>query len=71
MARVKQPHKEAKVVRVYCSDCRNFQRDTEGSSFRFDTHEYFMGICLKGLTPDSPKKQFADKPRTCKEYKPL
>jgi len=68
MARVKQPKAEAKVVWVYCSDCRNFRRDTEGISHRIDTGEYFMGECLVGLHPDTPKKQFADKPRVCKSY---
>ena len=53
---------------VYCSECAHFQRDTEGISFCLDTGEYFMGICTEGLTPDSPKKQFADKPRQCKQY---
>lgn len=68
MARVKQPKAGVKAVWVYCSDCRNFRRDTEGISFRNDTGEYFMGECLVGLHPDTPKKQFADKPRVCKSY---
>ena len=58
-----------KVVRVYCSDCRWFVRDTEGISYVRDTGEYYMGVCSKGLHPDTVKKQFADKPRICKLYK--
>ena len=54
--------------RVYCSECCHFQRDTEGVSFRRDTGEYFLGICLQGLHPDTIKKQFADKPRFCNSY---
>jgi hypothetical protein len=65
MAKKQQPKSEPK--KVYCAECRHFRRDTEGRSRTVDG-EYFMGICLKGLTPDSPKKQFADKPRVCNTY---
>lgn len=68
MARVRQPKAEVKVVRVTCSDCRHFKRDTEGSSFCLDTHEYFMGECMKGLYPDTSIKQFANKLRECKQF---
>ena len=59
-----------KVVRVYCSDCRWFVRDTEGNSYKIGTNPkyYFMGECSKDLHPDTPIKQFADKVRTCKTY---
>ena len=53
---------------VYCGECRHFHRDTEGTSFRIETGEFFMGVCGKGLKPDTVKKQFADKPRRCKSY---
>ena len=32
------------------------------------THVYFMGTCALGLTPDTPIKQFADKPRVCNNH---
>jgi len=67
MARKQQPIK-IEPKKVYCGECRYFQRDTEGRSFNAATGEYFMGVCLKGLTPDTPKKQFADKVRICDAY---
>ena len=63
-----QEKQKEKTKTVYCSDCANFIRDTEGFSRRIDTGEYFMGICKLGLTPDSPRKQFADKPRICNKF---
>ena len=60
---------KSKVVRVKCSDCRWFVRETEGISFRLDTKEFFMGDCSKGLHPDTPIKQFADHLRECKTYR--
>jgi len=45
-------------------------RDTSGQSFSIATGEYFMGECTEGLHPDTPKKQFSDKPRKCETYKP-
>ena len=53
---------------VYCGECRHFQRDTEGTSRRQSDGTYFMGDCMKGLHPDTIKKQFADKPRKCEQY---
>lgn len=60
--------KEQKQTFVRCQDCVFFKRDTEGISRNAYTGEYFMGICTLGLTPDSPKKQFADKLRVCEKY---
>lgn len=60
--------KEKKQTFVRCQDCVFFKRDTEGISRNAYTGEYFMGICTLGLTPDSPKKQFADKLRVCSKY---
>lgn len=54
---------------MYCSDCQHFQRDTTGIS-RDINGVYFMGVCQRGLHPDSPIKQFADKPRICETFKP-
>ena len=54
---------------VTCGDCRHFVLDTEGCSRRNDTGEYYMGICGAGLCPDSPVKQFANKPRICAKYR--
>ena len=54
--------------KVLCADCRRFRRDTEGISFSIQTGEYFMGTCALGLTPDTPRKQFADKPRLCRKF---
>lgn len=61
--------KKVKVVaRVRCGGCKHFRRDTEGWSCSAITGEYFMGVCALGLKPDSPVKQFADKPRECDKY---
>lgn len=60
--------KEKKQTFVRCQDCVFFKRDTEGISRNAYTGEYFMGVCTLGLTPDSPKKQFADKPRICSSF---
>lgn len=57
-----------RVVRVYCSDCPLFVRDTEGISFNIQTGEFFMGTCPKGHGDGKPGKVFADKPRECKDY---
>ena len=57
------------VVLVTCEKCKYFRRDITGPSFNAYTHVYFMGRCKKGLHPDSPKKQFADKPRQCDTFK--
>lgn len=54
--------------KVRCADCQHFKRDTEGQSRSVLTGEYFMGICTKGLHPDSPIKQFADKLRVCEAH---
>lgn len=54
--------------KVYCGECRIFQRDTEGPSRSIETGEYFMGVCLKGLRPDGMRKVFANKPRECEYY---
>lgn len=61
---------KAKVERrlVRCGGCKHFRRDTEGPSFEAGTGVYFMGVCVLGLKPDSPIKQFADKPRECNRY---
>lgn len=57
------------VVLVTCGTCAHFRRDTSGPSFNAETHIFFMGRCKKGLHPDSPNKQFADKPRQCDTFK--
>lgn len=54
--------------RVYCGECKQFKRDTEGPSRSIETGEYFMGVCLKGLRPDGMRKVFANKPRECEGY---
>jgi len=70
MARKKKESKQTvEQPKVYCGECRHFQRDTSGISRTIDG-EYFMGICTEGLHPDTPKKQFADKARKCETYKP-
>ena len=58
---------------VYCSECSRFKRDTEGLSFRTDSVEYFMGVCLRGYSDCGGNKPrvFADKPRKCKCFKTL
>ena len=58
---------------VYCSECSRFKRDTEGLSFRNDSGEYFMGVCLWGYSDCGGGKPrvFADKPRKCKCFKTL
>ncbi len=53
---------------VRCADCRHFRRDIHGISFCITTGEYFMGVCSLGLTPDRPRKQFADKRRVCQQF---
>ena len=69
MARKKKETKQAvEPPKVYCGECKHFQRDTSGISRTVDG-EYFMGICREGLTPDTPKKQFADKARKCETFK--
>lgn len=60
-----------KPTLVVCADCRHFRRDTTGPSYNAYTHVYFMGSCVLGLTPDTPIKQFADKPHQCNGYKTL
>ena len=59
---------KAKPVLVTCETCRHFHRDTTGPSYNAYTHVYFMGTCALGLTPDTPIKQFADKPRVCNNH---
>ena len=54
--------------KVTCGECRFFERDTEGRSFYILTGEYYMGVCCLGRTPDTPIKQFANKPRKCEYY---
>lgn len=54
--------------RVTCGECRHFVRDTTGRSYNNDTHEYFMGVCGKDLTPDGMQKVFANKPRICSHH---
>ena len=66
MAGKKQPIK-IEPQKVYCGEYKYFRRDTEGISKTMDG-EYFMGVCLKCLTPDTVRKQFADKPRVCNTY---
>jgi len=56
------------IPKIYCSECAHFKRDTEGISRSRITGEYFIGICLCGLHPDTMRKQFADKPRDCSSY---
>lgn len=60
---------EKEVVKVCCGECKHFKRDTEGRSYSRETGEYFMGVCGEGLTPDTPKKQFANKVRVCILFK--
>ena len=57
-----------KPTLVVCADCRHFRRDTTGPSYNAYTHVYFMGSCALGLTPDTPIKQFADKPHICDKH---
>ena len=57
-----------KPTLVVCADCRHFRRDTTGPSYNAYTHIYFMGSCALGLTPDTPIKQFADKPHICDKH---
>ena len=66
-----QPPPPPEPKRVYCSDCCNCTRDTSGPSYNIYTHEYFMGVCGKGLTPDNMRKVFVNKPRICTEHQPL
>ena len=60
-----------KTKLVVCADCRHFHRDTTGPSYNAYTHVYFMGTCTLGLTPDTPIKQFADKPHICDKHQSL
>ncbi len=55
--------------RVYCGECKHFLRDTEGINHNVHTGEFFMGVCLRGLHPDTMIKQFANKPRDCEAYR--
>lgn len=64
--KAKRPNTEQPKVR--CADCRHFERDTTGISHNIETGVYFMGVCRKGHTPDSPVKQFADKEKFCDAY---
>ena len=57
-----------KPTLVVCADCRHFRRDTTGPSYNAYTHVFFMGTCALGLTPDTPIKQFADKPHICNKH---
>ena len=69
MGRKKKESKQTvEQPKVYCGECRHFVRDTSGTSFSIATGEYFMGECVEGLHPDTPKKQFADKARKCEHY---
>ena len=58
-----------KPILVTCATCRHFRRDTSGPSRNAYTHVYFMGSCALGLTPDTPIKQFADKPHEYNKHK--
>lgn len=72
MARINYSAEQKKMQgqqRVYCGECKQFKRDTEGPSRSIETGEYFMGVCLLGLRPDGMRKVFANKPRECKYYK--
>lgn len=60
-----------KPVLVTCETCRHFRRDTEGPSLNAETGVYFMGVCALGLKPDSPIKQFADKPHQCNKHQSI
>lgn len=60
--------KEEPIIKVTCGECRRFVRDTSGNSYNAYTREYFMGLCSIGLTPDTKRKQFANKPRTCNRF---
>lgn len=53
---------------VYCGECQFFVRDTDGINRNAYTGEFFMGVCTKGLHPDTAIKQFANKPRHCEKY---
>lgn len=66
--RPKTPKTQPRLVT--CASCRHFHLDSSGPSYNSDTHIYFMGICTLGLTPDSPIKQFANRPRICINHKP-
>lgn len=68
MTRTPHPPKPKPVT---CGTCRHFRRDTTGPSYNAYTHVYFMGTCALGLTPDTPIKQFADKPHICDKHKVL
>lgn len=76
-ARRTKKQQTQKVVRVYCSDCQTFVRDTEGQSFNIETGEFFMGDCPEGVSDGAVKikdgkpvgRVFADKARECKYHK--
>lgn len=53
---------------VTCGECRRYERDTEGRSYNRETGEFFLGLCGEGLHPDTPVKQFANKPRVCEKF---
>lgn len=62
--------KDDKPIKVCCSGCRYFVRDTDGISKRNGTNEYFMGICSKELNLDDTNGWlFADKLRYCETFK--
>lgn len=77
MAKRRTDDAKCKVVRVYCSDCLTFVRDTEGQSFNIETGEFFMGDCPEGVSDGAVKikdgkpvgRVFADKARVCKYHK--
>lgn len=60
--------KEEEKPRIKCADCKHFVRDTDGISRRNDTHEYFMGDCLKSIYPDHCRKVFAELERVCDSF---
>ena len=60
------------AVKVRCRDCLHFQRDTEGISYSFKDHEFFMGICQVYHGVDRHPyglKVFADNERICRKWK--
>lgn len=60
--------KAKELPTVYCAECCYFIRDTSGRSYCHETGEYFLGVCNLGLKPDTVIKQFANRPRHCKNY---
>lgn len=63
--------KDDSAPTVTCGECAEFIRDTDGISYSFDNGEYFMGVCRLGNLPDTIRKQFANRPRKCAQWKPL